>query len=261
MTNVSWFAAQAYCKARGLTAADDRAVGIRACGRRPRRRTRCATRSLGWFAEPNGARPPAIGRVRSTAMASGTSSASSGNGRSTSTPMRRPPSCATPTARTAPPFCGGAAAGVADPTDYPAFMRYAMRASLKADYTADNLGFRCAGGVSMTNVSSALVSRCWPRSSRLGAALRTSHAHDAALDARRQSGARSIISNRSGRRRTARRSTLASLRRASRVVAAMGYTTCKDICPAIVADMIWIEKHLPPGAAGRVPLRFLQLRF
>ena len=43
-------------------------------------------------------------------------------------------------------FCGGAAAGVADPTDYPAFMRYSMRASLKADYTADNLGFRCAGG-------------------------------------------------------------------------------------------------------------------
>ena len=30
-------------------------------------------------------------------------------------------------------FCGGAAAGVADPTDYPAFMRYSMRASLKAE--------------------------------------------------------------------------------------------------------------------------------
>ena len=43
-------------------------------------------------------------------------------------------------------FCGGAPAGVADPTDYPAFMRYSMRASLKANYTADNLGFRCAGG-------------------------------------------------------------------------------------------------------------------
>ena len=42
-------------------------------------------------------------------------------------------------------FCGGAAAGVADPMDYPALMRYAMRASLKANYTADNLGFRCAG--------------------------------------------------------------------------------------------------------------------
>ncbi len=40
------------------------------------------------------------------------------------------------------------------------------------------------------------------------------------------------------------------------VVLAMGYTTCKDICPAIVADMMWIEKHLPPDAAGRVRFVF-----
>ena len=48
------------------------------------------------------------------------------------------------TARTS--SCSGAAAGATDPTDYPAFMRYSMRESLKANYTADNLGFRCAGG-------------------------------------------------------------------------------------------------------------------
>ena len=42
--------------------------------------------------------------------------------------------------------CSGAAARAADPTDYPAFMRYSMRESLKANYSADNLGFRCAGG-------------------------------------------------------------------------------------------------------------------
>ena len=35
------------------------------------------------------------------------------------------------------------------------------------------------------------------------------------------------------------------------LVLAMGYTTCKDICPAIVADMMWIEKHLKPGADVR----------
>jgi hypothetical protein len=29
------------------------------------------------------------------------------------------------------------------------------------------------------------------------------------------------------------------------IVTAMGYTTYKDICPAIVADMMWVEKHLP----------------
>jgi protein SCO1 len=40
------------------------------------------------------------------------------------------------------------------------------------------------------------------------------------------------------------------------LVAAMGYTTCRDICPATVADMMWIDKHLPPGAAGRVRFAF-----
>jgi protein SCO1/2 len=33
-------------------------------------------------------------------------------------------------------------------------------------------------------------------------------------------------------------------------IVAMAYTTCKDMCPAIVADMLWIEKHLPPESAS-----------
>lgn len=44
-------------------------------------------------------------------------------------------------------FCGGAAAGAADPNDYAAYMRYAFRASLDANYTIGNLGFRCAKDV------------------------------------------------------------------------------------------------------------------
>ncbi len=41
-------------------------------------------------------------------------------------------------------FCAGASAGSADPSDYAAFLRFAMRASLQADYAVGNLGFRCA---------------------------------------------------------------------------------------------------------------------
>ena len=41
-------------------------------------------------------------------------------------------------------YCAGAAAGAADPSDYAAFLRFAMRASLKATYAVGNLGFRCA---------------------------------------------------------------------------------------------------------------------
>lgn len=41
-------------------------------------------------------------------------------------------------------FCSGAAVTTSDLTNYAAFMRYAMRGSLKADYSVNNLGFRCA---------------------------------------------------------------------------------------------------------------------
>ena len=36
----------------------------------------------------------------------------------------------------------------------------------------------------------------------------------------------------------------------------MGYTTCKDICPAVVANMMWVEKHLPPESVGKVRFAF-----
>lgn len=40
-------------------------------------------------------------------------------------------------------FCGSAAVGATDLMNYAAFMRYAIRGSLKAKYTMKNLGFRC----------------------------------------------------------------------------------------------------------------------
>lgn len=41
-------------------------------------------------------------------------------------------------------FCGGGSLGKLSANDYAAFMRYSFRASLKANYTTENLGFRCA---------------------------------------------------------------------------------------------------------------------
>ncbi len=40
-------------------------------------------------------------------------------------------------------FCGSAAIGATDLMNYAAFMRYAIRGSIKAKYTLNNLGFRC----------------------------------------------------------------------------------------------------------------------
>ncbi|MFB9079761.1 formylglycine-generating enzyme family protein [Flavobacterium procerum] len=41
-------------------------------------------------------------------------------------------------------FCGSASVNATDLMDYAAFMRYAFRGSLKAQYATRNLGFRCA---------------------------------------------------------------------------------------------------------------------
>lgn len=41
-------------------------------------------------------------------------------------------------------FCGSGAEGAKERDNYPAFMRYGFRSSLKGSYTVHNLGFRCA---------------------------------------------------------------------------------------------------------------------
>ena len=41
-------------------------------------------------------------------------------------------------------FCGAGSAGAKEVDNFPAFMRYGFRSSLKADYCVHNLGFRCA---------------------------------------------------------------------------------------------------------------------
>ena len=145
VTDVSWFAAEAYCKARGLklptTDQWEYALADDGRGQDAVRR-----RSLEWFAVPNSARLPAIGGGPANGfgvkdMVGLVWEWTLDFDAYTITPESRDPN-----GKDGASFCGGAAAGAADPTDYPAFMRYSMRASLKASYTADNLGFRCAGG-------------------------------------------------------------------------------------------------------------------
>ena len=85
--------------------------------------------------------------------------------------------------------------------------------------------------------------------------------HDAAMEAQGQPSGRSIYNlDEPWTTQEGVSAPLASLA-GKPVVAAMGYTTCKDMCPAIVADMMWIEKHLPAGAADPGALRLLQHQF
>lgn len=50
-------------------------------------------------------------------------------------------------------FCGSGAAGASDTSDYAAFMRLALRSSLKASNTTSSLGFRCAQTLPSTTPS------------------------------------------------------------------------------------------------------------
>jgi formylglycine-generating enzyme len=144
VTNVSWFAAEAFCEARGLRlpTTDEWEYALEDAGRDQQMVTQSA---LDWFSSPN---PPHLSKVgRGAPSGYGLYDlvglvwewtqdfSSTGSG----TEQRNTSS------KDDAQFCGGGALGVRDATDYPAFMRYAMRASLKAAYTQDNLGFRCAG--------------------------------------------------------------------------------------------------------------------
>lgn len=144
VTDVSWFAAEAYCKARGLKlpTTDQWEYALADAGRG---QDAVRQRSLEWFALPNRVRLPAIGAGPANGFGVEDMVGLVWEWTLDFDAYAITAESRDPNGKDSAGFCGGAAAGVADPTDYPAFMRYAMRASLKADYTADALGFRCAG--------------------------------------------------------------------------------------------------------------------
>jgi formylglycine-generating enzyme required for sulfatase activity len=144
VTNVSWFAAEAYCEARGLKlpTTDQWEFTLSDQGRK---QDEVESRSLEWFATPNPARLRAVGggepngygvydmvglvwewTLDSSSFMTGTEQ------RNTSS-------------KDDAAFCGSGSIGVSDATNYPAFMRYAMRSSLKPNYAVENVGFRCEG--------------------------------------------------------------------------------------------------------------------
>jgi sulfatase modifying factor 1 len=144
VTNVSWFAAEAYCEARGLRLplTDQWEYALADQGRA---QSEIEQQSLDWFSAPNperlrsvGQREPngygvydLVGLVWEWTL--------DNNSFMTGTEQRNTSS------KDDAAFCGSGSIGVSDATNYPAFMRYAMRSSLKANYAVENVGFRCEG--------------------------------------------------------------------------------------------------------------------
>lgn len=148
VTNVSWFAAKAYCEKRGkrLPTIHEWEYAARA-DEKNHNASRDPTfqkRILNWYGKPTPATLPKVGSTYKNAfgvydmhglvwewtldfnsvLLTGESRTDKGLEREL--------------------FCAGGSVGVADVGDYASFMRYAFRASLQADYAVGNLGFRCA---------------------------------------------------------------------------------------------------------------------
>lgn len=150
--NVSWFAAKAYCAAQGkrLPTVDEweRAAAASETQADATRDTDFRRRLLSLYSARSSTLPGPVGRgftnvygVRDlhglvwewtldfNGVVVADDSRASGSGQD---------------ARDHRLFCAGAAIGASDPSDYAAFLRYAMRAALTARSTVSGVGFRCA---------------------------------------------------------------------------------------------------------------------
>jgi len=147
VTNVSWFAAKAFSASRGkrlpTTVEWEVAAGAGFTERDGAKDAEFQAEVARWYATPSPAvLPDAGGRANvfgvrdlhglvwewtsdfNSAMVTGDARGDSGLERQL--------------------FCGAGSVGAKDTGNFPAFMRFGFRSSLRAGYTVHNLGFRCA---------------------------------------------------------------------------------------------------------------------
>ncbi len=223
VTNVSWFAAKAWCEAHGkrLPTQDEwEFVGL-ADATRPdaSKDPEFLKKLLEWYSRPSGgilptaaAAEPNVYGVRGLHglvwewVGDFNSSMVVGDSRGDGALERRL-------------FCGGESLFASDVSNYAAFMRYAFRTSLKGSYSVGSLGFR--GARSVVPEEPPTPSGSFSTIYELPGAWQTQDGEAITLE---------------------------QLRGKPRVVT-LGFTRCEYSCPRIFADMQRIERALGPDAA------------
>ncbi|NJW52340.1 formylglycine-generating enzyme family protein [Salinimicrobium sp. CDJ15-91] len=154
-TNISWYAAKNYCECQGkrLPTIDEWEYVAMANEKLPDARTEGSYNQyiLSWYETPNTSGNP-VGRTFKNYWGiydlhglvwewtlDFNSVMIGGESRNDSTGDNKL-------------FCGAAAVGATDLMNYAAFMRYAFRGSIKAQYAVKNLGFRCVQDIGNQNL-------------------------------------------------------------------------------------------------------------
>lgn len=128
-------------------------------------------------------------------------------------------------------FCGAGAQGAKDAANFPAFMRYGFRSSLKADYCIHNLGFRCATDAEAKSV----VRSCCERALAPGT-FSAKSIYQTESEWTNDAGVKIKLGALSGKPQ----------------VIIMFFARCQSACPLLVNDLKNIEAALPKGLRGQV---------
>lgn len=220
VTEVSWFAAKAYCEDAGgrLPATDEweRAATALPPGQDSAARVR---RILDWYGRPASVRTAASQGSRD---AFGIRDLYGRVWEWTSDFNAVRPG---PDADKA--FCGGAGQATARGADYATYMRYSFRSSLRPEYAVNSLGFRCAGGSAsrFAAPASALPPADLPSGSLY--LLRSRWEDDAG-----------------------RPQTLAAFRGKARILT-LFFSHCQSTCPMVLGTLKGLADALPKGWEAR----------
>ena len=144
VTHVSWFAANAYCMAKGksLPTNDQWEFAIEDLGRN---QDQVKTQILEWYSTPNPKRFKTVTSVPKNGFGIQGLYGLVWEWTLDFNSLMAGPEARGDTTKDDNLFCGAGALNALDASDYAKFMRYSFRSSLNASYTTANLGFRCAG--------------------------------------------------------------------------------------------------------------------